>query len=564
MLDGIRRIGRGYRHVGRYRQIASVLLRHGLGYFMTRPGRRRRLGFARRFLAAGPPEAPVPAATRWQRLRMILEELGPSFVKLGQVASTRPDMIPQEACEELGRLQDSVPPFPIDQVRRIIEAELGKPVEVLFAEFDEVPVASASIAQVHRGVLRDGQVVAVKVQRPGIRRTIEVDLDIMFHLAGQVEKHFRGMEVLDPVGLVREFSRVIRRELDFHTESANIDRFARIFENDRTIHVPRVFRDLSTGKVLVMQFVDGIKVSDLEALAAANVDLEVIADRGTELILRQIFEYGFFHADPHPGNVLVLPDGVICLLDYGMMGTLTKRDRECLARLVAGIAGRDERQMTRALIDFSPAEGPQVAESLEADVADFVEQHLYRPLKDIHVGALFRQFVGLLTRHKLKLPPAFYLLSKALAAAEGNGRRLSPNFNLVGHLEPFARKLMRERLSPRALARDLFSASVDLEALLRDFPGDVKEILNQIKRGRIRIQFEHKGLEPMLRTHDRISNRVVYGIVVSSLVVGSSLIVLSGVPPKWHEIPIIGIVGFLCAGVMGFWLLVSILRHERI
>jgi len=561
LIHGTKWIGRGYRHVNRYRQIISVLVRHGLGDFATKLG--RSLGLGRRFFAKREATPGVPPMTRWQLLRMILEELGPSFVKLGQIASTRPDMIPREACAELEKLQDTVPPFPVGQVRQIIEAELGKPLKVLFRELDEVPVAAASIAQVHRGVLPDGTVVAVKVQRPRIRRTIEVDLDIMFHLARQVEKHFREFDVLDPVGLVREFSRVIKRELDFDTETANIERFARDFASDETIHIPRVFRDLSTGKVLTMEFIEGIKVSDLDALADANVDLELIADRGADIILRQIFEHGFFHADPHPGNILVLPDNVICLLDYGMIGTLTKHHREHLAQLTAGVVHRDERQMARALINLSQVEGAEIAESVEGDVAEFVERYLYRPLKDIHVGNLFGQFVGILARHKLKLPPVFYLLSKALAVAEGNGRRLSPEFNLIRRLEPFARRFMREKLSSRTIARNLYAATVDWDTLLRDFPSEAREILALMRQGRFRIQFEHKGLEPMLITHNRISNRIVYGLVLSSLVIGSSLIVLSGIPPKWHEIPIIGIVGFISAGVMGFWLLVSMLRRQK-
>jgi len=563
LLRRIKWIGRGYRHINRYRQIISVLLKHGLGDFVGKLGLYRRLGIAKRILAKTEVTAPTPSLTRWQRLRIVLEELGPSFIKLGQLASTRPDMIPPEACAEFEKLQDTVPPFPMSQVRQIIEAELGQSLETLFQEFDEIPVASASIAQVHRAVLPDGTDLAVKVQHPNIRQTIEVDLEIMLHLAELMEKHFHNTHALDPVGLVREFSRVIKRELDFDIEAANIERFARNFESDKSIYVPKLYRNLSTGKVLTMEFVEGIKVSDLDALADADADLELIANRGADIILKQIFEHGFFHADPHPGNIFVLPDNVVCLLDFGMMGTLTGRHREYLASLIAGIVRRDEKQMTGALVGLSRSERPESVEGLEGDVADFIEQHLYRPLKDIRVGDLFGEFVRLLIRYNLRLPPAFYLLSKALATAEGNGQRLSPSFDLIKHMEPFAEKLMRERLSPRRLARDIYATSVDWQALLRDFPGDTKEIINQIKRGQARIQFEHKGLEPMLRRHDQISNRVVYGLVLSSLIVGSSLIVLSGVPPKWQEIPIVGIIGFLAAAVMGFWLLISILRHGK-
>jgi len=540
-----------------------VLLRHGLGDLVARVGLHKQLKISRRFFAKRKAAAPLAPLTRWQRFRMVMEELGPSFIKLGQLAGTRPDLVPPEACAEFEKLQDTVPPFPVSQVRQIIETELGKSLEALFKEFDETPVASASVSQVHRAVLPDGTVTAIKVQRPGIRATIEVDLEIMFHLAELIEKHIHGMETLDPIGIVREFSRTIKRELNFDIEAGNIERFARNFQSDTSIYVPKVYRHLSTDKVLVMEFVEGIKVSDLDALAEANLDLELIADRGADIILKQIFEHGFFHADPHPGNILVLPDNVICLLDYGMTGTLTGHNREHLGDLIAGIVRRNAKRMTRSLLRLSQLESAENIENLEADIADFVERHLYRPLKDIRMGSLLTQLVQLLIRHNLKIPPVFYLLDKALVTVEGNGRRLSPDFDIIEHMKPFVRQLLSERLSIRKLRKDLYTVSLDWEAVLRELPADTRNIINKIKRGKIHIEFEHKGLEPMLRTHDRISNRLVYGIVLSSLVIGSSLIVLSGIPPKWHEIPIIGIIGFLTAGAMGFWLLISILKHGK-
>ncbi len=563
MFAKIGTIRRRYRHINRYRQIVLVLLKHGLGDLVARVGLYKQLGLGRRFFGRHKAE-PLPAPIgQWQRARMVLEELGPSFVKLGQLASTRPDLVTPEACAELEKLQDTVPAFPAGQVREIIETELGDSLEVIFKEFGEIPIASASISQVHRAVLPDGAVVAVKVQRPGIRTTIEVDLEIMFNLAELIERHIHGMETLDTVGIVREFSHTIKRELNFDVEAGNIERFARNFRSDTTIYVPKVYRHLSTDKVLTMEFIEGIKVSDIDALAKAELDLELIADRGAELILKQIFEHGFFHADPHPGNILVLPDNVICFLDYGMTGTLTGRNREHLGSLIAGIVRRNPRQMTRSLLRLSQRQNVEPAESLEADVADFVEQHLYHPLKNIHMGTLLTQLVQMLIRHNLKIPPVFYLLDKALIIVEGNGRRLSPEFDIVKHMEPFVRRLLSERLSIRKLRKDFYTASMDWQTLLRDLPADGKNIIDKIKQGRIHVEFEHKGLEPMLKTHDRISNRVVYGIVLSSLIIGSSLIVLSGVPPKFHEIPVIGIIGFLAAGAMGFWLLISIMRHGK-
>lgn len=561
-IRGLGFIGRGYRHIRRYRQIASVLLKHGFGDLLGSVGLYRRIGLGRPPAGAREPVRAAPI-TRWQRIRMVMEELGPSFVKLGQLAGTRPDMIPPELCTELEKLQDTVPPFAFAQVRQIVEAELGGSLETLFDKFDETPVASASIAQVHRAVLNTGEVAAVKVQRPGIRRTIEVDLEIMLDLAGLMERHLRGFEAVNPVGIVEEFARTIRKELDFGIEAGHVERFARNFASNDTIYVPKVFRELSSEKVLTMEFVEGVKVSDIASLKADGFDLELIADRGADLLLEQVFQHGFFHADPHPGNILILPDNVICFLDYGMMGTVKGRHKESLSDLVVGIVRRDEKQITGAFLGLSENEDYEAAERLEADVGDFVEQHFYRPLRDIDMGNLMAQLVQLLVRHRMRIVPDFYLLTKALATVEGNGRRLCPEFDMVQHTEPFARKIMSERLSPASLAKDMYRSGIDMAGLLRDLPGDVREILAQIKRGRIHVEFEHRGLEPMLRTHDQISNRIVFAIVLAALLIGSSLMVLSGIPPKWRGIPIIGIVGFLAAGAMGFWLLISILRHGK-
>ncbi|MDY7009151.1 MAG: AarF/ABC1/UbiB kinase family protein [Planctomycetota bacterium] len=561
-IRGLGFLSRQYRHINRYRQIVSVLLKHGFGDLMGTLGLHRRLGMDKR--RADRPEAIVTQTlTRWQRVRMAMEELGPSFVKLGQIAATRPDMIPQELCSELEKLQDTVPPFGFSQVGQTVKAELGDSLEALFERFDQKPVASASIAQVHRAVLPGGEVVAVKVQRPEIDRTIAVDLEIMLDLAALMEKHIHGLDAVNPVGIVQEFARTIRKELDFTIEADHIERFARNFKSNDNVHVPRVFRRYSTRKVLTMEFVEGVKVSDLPALREGGFDLELIAGRGADLVLEQIFVHGFFHADPHPGNILILPDNVICFLDYGMMGTVKPRYRQSLADLVVGIVRRDESQITKAVLSLSENDNPETYERLEADVDDFIEQHFYRPLKDIHMGSLISQLVQILVRHRLRIIPDFYLLTKALAIAEGNGRKLWPDFDMIKNTEPFARKIMTERLSPRTLAKDLYRSGIDMGNLMRDLPGDVKEILAQIKRGRIHVEFEHRGLEPMLKTHDQISNRIVFAIVLAAIVIASSVIVLSGIPPKWYGIPVLGIVGYLAAGAMGFWLLISIIRHGK-
>ncbi|MCK4624863.1 MAG: AarF/ABC1/UbiB kinase family protein [Phycisphaerae bacterium] len=561
-IRGFGFIGRRYRHITRYRQIATVLLKHGFGDLMSTLGMRRRLGLGKRQAdLAGTPAAHL---TRWQRIRLAMEELGPSFVKLGQILATRPDMIPQELCDELAKLHDTVAPFPFNQAKQTVENELGDSLDTIFEKFDKPPVASASIAQVHKAVLPESdEVVAVKIQRPGIRRIIEVDLEIMMDIAVLMERHLHGLDAVHPVGIVEEFARTIRKELDFSIEAGHIERFARNFQGNDTIFVPKVFGELSSRKVLTMEFVEGVKVSDLAALREDGFDLELIAGRGADLLLEQIFVHGFFHADPHPGNILILPANVICFLDYGMMGTISPRYKDSLADMVIGIVRRDEKQITKAVLDLSAGDETAAAEKLEADVADFIEQHFYRSLKDIDMGELITQLIQLFVKHRLRIIPDFYLLTKALATVEGNGRVLSPDFDMIKNTEPFARKIMAERFSPKTLAKGMYRSGIDLGNLMRDLPGDIREIVAQIKRGRMHVEFEHRGLEPMLKTHDQISNRIAFALILAALIIGSSVIVLSGIPPKWYGIPVFGIVGYLAAGAMGFWLLISILRHGK-
>ncbi|MEZ5304608.1 MAG: AarF/ABC1/UbiB kinase family protein [Verrucomicrobiales bacterium] len=565
-MFSIRKIGalaRTYQHLDRYRQIVQVLFKYGFGEVIQGLGIERYIDLGLKMIAQERDER-IAKATRPQRLRMAVEELGPTFVKLGQILSTRPDLVPFEYADELAKLQDNVPPFAFEKVRERAEEEFGKPLEDVFSLFEEKPLAAASIGQVHRAVLRDGgDAVVVKVQRPDIRRVIEIDLEIMLHFAGLMEKHIEELGMIRPTRVVEEFTRVLGREIDYTTEAGNIERFAAQFLTDPSIYVPKVYTTLTTPSVLVMEFIDGIKPTNIAALVKEGHDLHQLAVRGAELILKQVFVHGFFHADPHPGNIFVMRGGTIAYVDFGMMGRVSSRERETFTRALLNIVRRDDRRAVEALLRLTHFEGDPDRAKLERDLTDGLERYLYKPLSKLDLGAMLSDIMEILTRHQLSLKPELYLMVKALAAVEGLGSRLDPNFEFVKVAEPFIRGEYARRYSPLRLTRELFDTGAEAIVALRDLPNDAREVVRLLRQGKVKIQFEHHGLKELRASNEQISNRISFAIVLAALIIGSSLVIHSDIPPKWGEIPVIGLGGFIIAGFMGFWLLVSILRHGK-
>ena len=553
-------IGKTYRHIQRYRQILTVLFKYGFGDLVHTLKIEQYLEIGLQMISRKRREK-IETLSRAERVRMAMEELGPTFIKMGQILSTRPDLLPVEFIQELGKLQDHVPPFEYAQVKDIIERELGVPLGQLFKDFEETPLASASIGQVHRARLVEGDGVVVKVQRPGIRKTIEVDLEIMLHLATLMERHLKAMEIHRPTRIVEEFARTLEKELDYTIEAAHTERFAMQFIGDTTVYVPKIYREATTSRVLTMEYVSGIKASEIARLDEAGLDRREIARRGFDLIMKQVFVHGFFHADPHPGNIFILPGNVICYLDFGMMGRIGRKSREHFADLIMNIVRRDEVKVTDALVRLTISDEEPNHNALERDVAEFIDQHFYRPLKELDLGKLLHQLLEMAARHRLTVPPDLFLMIKALSTAEGVGRVLDPDFDATERAAPFVRRIQLQRLHPKRVAEDIYDSGSDFLHLIKEIPGELREILRQARQGRVKIEFEHRGLENMLFTHDRISNRLAFAIVLASLIIGSSLIVLSEIPPKWHGIPVIGLAGFIIAGVMGLWLLFSIIRR---
>ncbi|MBW2659338.1 MAG: AarF/ABC1/UbiB kinase family protein [Deltaproteobacteria bacterium] len=555
-------IGRTYRHFNRYQRIIRILFKYGFNDLIE--GLR-----IDQYLESGlkminrKPRAEIEKHSRAERFRMALEDLGPTFIKLGQVLSTRPDLISPEYLDELAKLQDNVPPFSYSEVEEIFLAETGKKPHELYQFFEEQPIAAASIGQVHRGRLPNDREVVIKVQRPDLEKIIAVDLEILAYLASLMEQYLEELQGHQPSAIVEEFARSLSLEIDYTVELSNIRRFARQFKKNKTIYVPAVYPDLSTERILTMEYIDGIKVSDIDTLHSQGYDLRLLAERGANLVMEQVFVHGFFHGDPHPGNIFVLPDNIICFLDFGMMGHLSRKDREDFTDLMYSIVTKNDRRITDGVLSITVQFGEIDHDGLSRDLGDLLDRYLYLPLKDLQAGKILQELLNLVQRHKLSIKPNLYLMIKALSTIEGIGLVLDPNLELIKLAEPYVKKIKTARLRPARLAEEIGEAGGEYIKLLRDVPEEIRSILRQLRAGRMKLEFEHRGLEKLAAVLDKISNRIAFAIVLAAQIIGSSLIILSDIPPKWHGIPLIGLGGFLLAGVMGFWLLISIIRHGR-
>jgi len=556
-------IGRTYRHLNRYRRILAVLIKYGYGDLVDHLKIDQYIEVGLQLITRSKGDR-IERYSRGKRLRLALEELGPTFIKLGQILSTRPDLIPVELIRELAKLQDKVPSFAFEDVQRILKSELGRPPEEVFAHFEAVPLASASIGQVHRAELLDGEAVAVKVQRPGIRKIIEVDLEIMLHLATLMERHVDELSLHRPVKIVEEFARSLENEIDYTSEAASMERVAAEFLDDATLYIPKVFQEACSRRVLTCEFVEGIKISELDKLTAAGLDRRRITRRGAGIYLKQIFEHGFFHADPHPGNIFVLPGDVICLFDFGMTGSVDRRTREDFVDLVDSVAQRDAGRTTRVLLDLTVWEEEPDERRLERDVAEFTGRHLYKPLGDIEIARVLQEMLELAARHRMRIPPDIFLMMKALSTIEGVARMLDPEFQMVTFAAPYINRAKLARYKPQRMAGDLMHFTDELLRFINQFPRDLAEITRQLKEQRLNLRVEHQGLNRILATQDQTSNRMAFAVVIAALIIGSALIVIAETPPLFHGISLIGIIGFFAAAIMGLWLLFAIIRRGRL
>ncbi len=558
------RVNRNIRTIRRYRTILGVLIKYGFGHFVEQLNIGYYLELGKRIVSRGKSPIELERLSQPQRLRMAMEELGPTFIKLGQLLSTRPDVLPKEYIEEFRKLQDEVPAVSLEEITAQVQRELGYPVKELFAEFSTDPIAAASIAQVHRGRLKSGEAVVFKIRRPGIVKIIETDIDVLMGLAYLIEQHIPTFAIYEPVELVKEFRRSIMRELNFTREGRTVDRFAANFADNPTVYFPKIFWDHSGELVLTMEYVAGIKISNFDQLTAEGYDLKEIARRGADVFLKQVLDYGLFHGDPHPGNVFILPDQVICMLDYGIVGRLGQDLKEQLIDLLQALLKRDVDQIISQLLYSGELTDTADLKNLRRDLHDFIEDYYDIVLQDIKVGKLLSDFIEILTHHRIHFPADFMLLAKALVIMEGVGRQLDPNFNMISHMRPYVNRLVLERLSPKHVSNQFGRVIQSYASLARNLPNDIKEFLNRLNRNQFKIDLEHRGLEKLVTDLDRSSNRVSFALIIGSLIVGSSLVMQIDKGPMIFGFPLLGLLGYSIAGLLGLWLAVGILRSGRL
>ena len=548
------------RNIGRLSEIAQVAVRHGFGYFFER----HRLTDLLPWTARVEPAAEI-GSDRGRHLRELLDELGPTFVKFGQLLSTRPDVVPPDIVAELRGLQDDVRPFPFAQARAVVEADLGLTLEQAFVRFDEVPIAAASIGQVHRATLPNGEEVVVKVQRPDAPRQVESDLALLYQAARIIKERVRALDFIDASALVDEFSRSIRQELDYRLEARNAETFARNFAGSEVVQVPRVFLSYSGPRILTLEFLDGVQLADLDLDVTSLEERRELAYRITQTWMEMIFRHGFFHGDPHPANILVLDGARIGLVDFGLVGKLSDDDMSKLTALFIDAATENVEAMPRRLAELGVRYPKEREEEFVAELRDLFYRYYGSSLAEIDPIQVMKDGFTLIYSMNLRLPTQFVMLDKAVATLGSVGIDLYPDFNVFEVAQPYARALMLERFTPARVAKRAHKEGRQLFGIARDLPYQIHDVLQEVRDGQIEVGFVHKGLDEFMHKLDVAFNRLVVALVVAGGLLGSSLIgIFATEGPTILGVHLISVFGFLVSGLLGAWLLLGVIRSGRL
>jgi ubiquinone biosynthesis protein len=556
------------RSIGRLSEIAQVMVRHGFGYFFEAhklsdllPGRS-----AEERLADVAAEQGAAASARGQHLREVLDELGPTFVKFGQLLSTRPDVVPPDIVVELRGLQDDVRPFPFEQAERVIEEELGNTLERLFLDFEPAPVAAASIGQVHRATLPNGRRVAVKVQRPGAPQKIEADLGLLYQAARLARERIRALDFVDARQLVDEFARSIRKELDYRQEARNAENFHRHFAGHPHVRVPKVYWQYTRPRVLTLEWIDGIQLADLDLVTTTLEERREIAYRISEAWMTMIFRHGFFHGDPHPANILLPTQaGAIGLVDFGAVGTLTDDDMTKLTGLFIDAANENLEQIPKRLADLGVRYPKDREGEFLAEIRELYYRYYGASLSEVDPIQVVREGFQLIYSMNLHLPARFLLLDRTIATLASVGAELYPDFNVFEVARPYARDLMLERFAPQRVARRARREAIRYAQVLAEAPYQFHDFMEEIRDGQIEVGFVHKGLDEFMSKLDVAFNRLVVALIVVGGLIGSSIIgIFATAGPQVLGVNVISVIGFALSAVLGFWLLWGVVRSGRL
>ncbi|HBC47622.1 MAG TPA: ubiquinone biosynthesis protein UbiB [candidate division Zixibacteria bacterium] len=552
--------GKTIRNLKRYREIISVLIKYGFGEVVARLNLLTAYRIGRRVFRREP-HIQLSYAVR---IRQALEELGPTFIKLGQVLSMRPFLIPSELVIELSKLQDQAAPLPPEVAIKAIELNLGQKIEDTFRDFNPIPIASASLSQVHYATLLDGTSVVIKIQRPGIKRVIDADMAILRDIALLLEKHVPESRQYEPVGLVDELAKTTRREINFLYEGRNIEAFARKFADDPRIYIPRVFWSYTTRNVLTMDRIEGIKISDIAALKEAGIDPVEVCRNGGEMVFKMIFEDGFFHADPHPGNLFVTASGRIAPVDYGMVGIMSSTQMEQTAELLSAIVNNDPKLVVYSFKKAGVLPEDINETALETDINELITRYHRIPLAQIDMATISDEFFEIAHRHNIRVQSEFMVFGKALVTYEEVARQLDPEYDFIKSAEPYVRRMAMRRFSAKRLKRDAQIAITELHDFITKFPEELGEFTSKLNKGKIKVGLEVHGLDKLILELDKSSNRLSFALIIAAIIVGSSMMMTLNVGLKIYGLPVLGLFGYLFAGFLGAGLAISILRSGKL
>ncbi len=510
-------------NIGRIRKLIEVLVKYGFEDIVVNTGLKNILSTKKRVSGRIGEQEMQFAQTRWERIRLIMEELGPTYIKLGQMLSNRPDLVPEPLIKELEKLLDSVPPFSTETAKEIIEAELGKPMRELFLYFDEKPIGSASIGQAHRARLSSGDDVVVKVQRPNAKRQIIADLSLIREFVKLTENYFIKAGILNPLEIVDTFAKSLQSELDYSTESRNLDQFRTLYRDNDQLYIPKPFRDLTTKKVLTTEFISGCKVSDIPTLKSWGLRPTDIAKNGLNLYLTQIFEIGIFHADPHPGNILIKPNGKIALIDFGMIGKLMQSQKYAFAGVFISLAKQDAKSMAINLRRLSIDHEIDDMRAFEYDLNDLIQDYIVLARDDISVKDFTARLRKIAYKYKLQIPGVIFLILRSLAILEGIARTLDPEIDVLEKIKPFGIKLIAEQYSLKNISSEVSHSLAQAFTLFYNLPLEMRDIVKQVRKGKIVLNTRQMGFERYQRQLEFVATRIVLSIIVGALIIASAL-----------------------------------------